>query len=402
MMTAGAVPSRVIVLAPTAVLTLLALIALQLTPLLGSPGALGFLLAGGWLILRQPRQALAEVQHAAWLIALAGWALLSVVWSDYPMATLRYGVLLLFTFAVGIAMASRLAPLTFLKAVCAAYAFAGAASLAIGRDRPDGMGFLGIFNSKNAMSGAASILLLAALAIVLDRSLPRGLRLMALGATAMAGVLLVRSQSMGAFLAAAAGVAVLLALPVLARIGARGRFVGMLLGLLLFILAAGAILANLAPLSAWFTETSGKDLTLTGRTDLWAVALQEIARRPLTGTGYQAFWVAGQPLAESLWQQFGISTRIGFHFHNVLLSNAVEIGLPAAVAQMAAVIWAYGVVLIWAVRVPRAETMFLAALLTRQMLLSLSEVTFFIQFDLPSILTVAAIVYARRYRRAAP
>jgi exopolysaccharide production protein ExoQ len=35
----------------------------------------------------------------------------------------------------------------------------------------------------------------------------------------------------------------------------------------------------------------GKDLTLTGRTEIWSAVLDSIARRPLVGYGYQAFWL---------------------------------------------------------------------------------------------------------------
>ena len=38
------------------------------------------------------------------------------------------------------------------------------------------------------------------------------------------------------------------------------------------------------------TADVGKDATLTGRTDLWNVAITMIARRPWLGYGYGGFW----------------------------------------------------------------------------------------------------------------
>jgi exopolysaccharide production protein ExoQ len=35
----------------------------------------------------------------------------------------------------------------------------------------------------------------------------------------------------------------------------------------------------------------GKDLTLTGRTQIWSAVMDSIAKRPLLGYGYQAFWL---------------------------------------------------------------------------------------------------------------
>ena len=36
----------------------------------------------------------------------------------------------------------------------------------------------------------------------------------------------------------------------------------------------------------------GKDATLTGRTGIWSAVIDSIAKRPLLGYGYQAFWLA--------------------------------------------------------------------------------------------------------------
>jgi exopolysaccharide production protein ExoQ len=38
----------------------------------------------------------------------------------------------------------------------------------------------------------------------------------------------------------------------------------------------------------------GKDVTLTGRTEIWSAVLDSIAKRPLLGYGYQAFWLGLQ------------------------------------------------------------------------------------------------------------
>jgi exopolysaccharide production protein ExoQ len=35
----------------------------------------------------------------------------------------------------------------------------------------------------------------------------------------------------------------------------------------------------------------GKDMTLTGRTNIWSAVLDSIVKRPLLGYGYQAFWL---------------------------------------------------------------------------------------------------------------
>nr|MCU0908214.1 O-antigen ligase family protein [Paracoccaceae bacterium] len=325
--------AMVLTIAPTAVVAWLCLAMLQLTFLVGTLAALVFLIGGLWLLVHRLPLTFAAVQAEIWVVAIALWCIVTMAWSYQPAATLRFGMLLLFTILVGVVLAYRLSPLVFLKAVFGCYLFAGVLSLLIGVDRADGLGFRGIYGSKNAMAQMCSVFVVAALALTLDRSLGRGLRLFAAGALVLAVVLLLRAQSVGALLVAFAAVFVMLSLPLLRRIGPWARTLLGSLTVLVTALCAIAVLTNLADFGVWFVETTGRDLTLTGRTHLWGVAFQEIAARPFLGTGFQAFWVHGNPIAEDLWAMFGIASRQGFHFHNAVISNAVELGLPAALFQ---------------------------------------------------------------------
>ena len=62
--------------------------------------------------------------------------------------------------------------------------------------------------------------------------------------------------------------------------------------LLLVVVCAAASAIMLSP-DSLFTLL-GKDLTLTGRTEIWSAVLDSIAKRPLFGYGYQAFWLGLQ------------------------------------------------------------------------------------------------------------
>jgi exopolysaccharide production protein ExoQ len=388
----------VVTLCPNAVLTLAALTALLFVPLMGGAAAAGFLAFGLALVVRRPAATLAEARAQAPLWLLALWCLASVIWSDEPALTLRYGAQLAVTFAVAIAMASRLAPLTFLKLALMAYLLAALAGFATGRARGDGLGFLGIFNSKNALANAASILLLAGVCLAVDRRLPAGWRLAGAGAAGIGGLQVLMAHSVGGAVASAAVLGTLALLLALRRLPPRPRLVAGLIGVLAAGLALIALVAQIDVLAARFLDATGRDFTLTGRTDLWRLALDEIAHRPLFGAGFQAVWVRGNPLAEMLWAEFGVESRTGFHFHNAFLSNAVEIGLPAALLQAALVLGALAGALGWALRDTRAETLFVALFLVRQAVLSLIEVPYFFQFDHTTALTVVAIVYVQRAR----
>lgn len=400
-------PGWVVTVCPNAVLAFGAMAALLFVPILGGKAALAFLVFGLALVVRRPGAALAEARAQAPLWLLVGWCLASVAWSDAPALTLRYGVQLALTVAIAVAIAARLSPGAFLKAVLIAYLAAGLASLASGRARGDGLGFLGIFNSKNALANAGSILLLAGVCLALDRRVPGRWRALAAGGAALGAVLVLRANSVGGAVASAAVLGALALIVMLRRLPPGPRLVAGLLGFMAAGLGLLVLLSQIDAIAAQFLEATGKDFTLTGRTDLWAVALAEIAERPVLGAGFQAVWVHGNPLAEALWAEFGVESRTGFHFHNAFLSNAVEIGLPGAALQAALVLGALAGGIAWALRDTGAGPLFVALFLVRQAVLSLIEVPYFFQFDHGTLLTVAAIVFvsrarAKRGRRAHP
>lgn len=403
-MTAALPPLRhgtaVLRVCPNTTLGLLALLSLQFVPMFGTMAALGFLMGALALILRRPGAVLTEVLGQRGLVFLVGWCLLSVLWSDYPAVTLRHGLQLTVTVLFAIALAERLSPIVLLKVLLICFLVACACSLGFGRDRADGLGFLGIYGSKNAMAAASSLLLLIGLCLSVDKRLSFRWRVLGAIGIILGLALLIRANSVGAAIATAATTAALLVLLLLRRLSPSQRLV---VGVFAVLVLAAALLLSFAyidTLAAAFLQATGKDFSLTGRTDLWQIALDEIAQRPWLGAGYQAVWVTGNPLAEELWRAFGVVTRTGFHFHNAYLSNAVEIGVPGAALQAVLVLGALVGTLSWVLRDFRAETLFLALFLVRQSVLAMVEVPFFFQFDVATILTVAAIVYVRRARRA--
>ena len=162
---AGAVPPRpraggaprkgwTIRYSPDVLASFVAIFGLAFIPVLGSLGALLFLMGGMALLLSRPGETLAALRRE-WMVALmALWCLMSFAWSDYTSLTLRYGIQLCLTAAIAVVMAWRLAPLTFVKILFVTSTLEGVASLLSGRARSGGMGYLGIYASKNALAGA--------------------------------------------------------------------------------------------------------------------------------------------------------------------------------------------------------------------------------------------------------
>lgn len=71
-------------------------------------------------------------------------------------------------------------------------------------------------------------------------------------------------------------------------------FVTMLVMLLLvYALAILNLIPGVGALMAPITVFTGKDVTFTGRTEIWAIISEHISYRPFLGTGYAAYWTAG-------------------------------------------------------------------------------------------------------------
>ncbi|KJZ30633.1 hypothetical protein TW83_13415 [Paracoccus sp. S4493] len=389
---------RVLSYSPNAIAAFIAIFGLTFITPLGSKGALLFLLGGMALVATRPGEVLASLRREWPIVLVALWCVMSFAWSDYTSLTLRYGIQLVLTVIIAVAIGYRLAPMTFVKIVFATSAMGGLASLLLGRARSDGMGYLGIHASKNALADASSVLIIASLAVLVDRRLSMRWRLPALAAMFLGAVLLVMGQSSGALVSTMAVILVFGVIILLQRLTPYMRLVAIALAVVLGA-AIAILLSSLSDeLARLFLDVTGKDITLTGRTDLWAVAFGQIAERPLLGVGFQAFWVPGQPLAEQLWADFGIAGRSGFNFHNTPISNAVEIGILATAAQALIFIAAAWACLGWAIRSPSAASVFFALFMVRLFMLMWIEVVYFYQFSAGTAIIIAAICYTHRFR----
>jgi len=74
-----------------------------------------------------------------------------------------------------------------------------------------------------------------------------------------------------------------------------GAFVGLLL---IYSLAILRLVPGLDLILSPITALTGKDLSFTGRSDIWAIIIEHVHLHPLLGTGYGAYWtgpIAGTP-----------------------------------------------------------------------------------------------------------
>jgi O-antigen ligase len=81
-----------------------------------------------------------------------------------------------------------------------------------------------------------------------------------------------------------------------------------------------------------FVASIGIDPTFTGRTDVWQLALNSVAKSPLIGYGFQSFWQKDELLksadAASTW------AVAAAHSHNSYIETLLNGGLPALVLTL--------------------------------------------------------------------
>lgn len=87
----------------------------------------------------------------------------------------------------------------------------------------------------------------------------------------------------------------------------------------------------------------GRDPTLSGRTTMWEVAIELIAKRLWLGYGYQGFWQEGGG-AEVIWKEEGYKPP---HAHNGFINIALDLGLTGLFLLLSTLGVTYGRGIVW-------------------------------------------------------
>ncbi len=286
---------------------------------------------GAYILLRWER--LPGVLQDCWpLLLMPLFAMLSALWSDVPLITLRYGLLYLITCTAGILIGAGLRRDAYVNGYFAAFAAYSIAAVLFGRMVAwgDGAGdaFAGLAGSKNTagdMAGVAtmSTLVFAAYMYSKRRTV---LALSALGLLPVLAGILWFSRATGALIAsvmAATFVTMWIVSRVLPRQARGGIFIGVSVVTLIAVLTQQWWLG---PIFDLVLDASGKDAGLTGRKDLWQFGDRLIEERPGLGLGYNAFWLQDSLDAQYLWNLMGIASRQGFNFHSTPMEILIHLG----------------------------------------------------------------------------
>lgn len=144
-----------------------------------------------------------------------------------------------------------------------------------------------------------------------------------------------------------------------------------------FLIAVVLVGGSVATLLAYSAETilnaMGRDITLTGRTDLWAALFDKAWQRPWFGYGYGGFWLNWQGESADIWLATGWYPP---HAHNGLLEIWLALGLVGLLVFIVVFLMAVLRALVWVRSTKSATGFWPLVFLTLIFLVNLTESTF--------------------------
>lgn len=278
-------------------------------------------------------------------LVYSGLALASTLWSGAPVETLTAGLVLVVATAFAANLALRLPPSRLLRLLFVV----GLATLivnllfvvALPSLGTSSLGFNGVFNNKNPLGRHAVVHIF--LALFAWRSRVASFPVVAISILAYA-FLLVGSQSMTSIVALAGTLA---SVAIFATFRARRTLPGVVIAttLALGTLSLGYATANLGLI----TEFLGKDITLTGRTDIWTNVIPIGLERPILGWGFDAVFVGYFGPLHEAYISAGWNPS---HAHNAVIQSFMELGFVG----LAVYLWIYWVAFVRGIAVARSST----------------------------------------------
>lgn len=296
----------------------------SITLILGYWGVLALFLSFRLWQQCQDRWLRWSFRHLWPMVLILAVALASPLWSVNPEKSAQCAIWLLSSTFLGFFIGYRFYGREFMAFLLCFHILLLMTSLLIALLLPDvgiddarGGSWHGIVLFKNSLGYLAALAVGFLVIGAVYGRLPLGFSLLFL---ALAIFMLIKTKSASGIIIAAAAVCLIVTL----WLGKRFR-ISALVAILLIIAAPfviGAVVANLDQATA----AVGRDPSFTGRTAIWADALEVIEERPWFGFGLEAIWGAE---AETPFPYLS-TTGWAVHAHNGFLDLANELGLPIA------------------------------------------------------------------------
>ncbi len=297
-------------------------------PVNPKPGFLFTMMLLAGVVLLAPRGQLGTVQVSGTVVLFFAWWLASFVWSPLPGEWINITItqlswtMLLMVVASTLPRDKIVSALLFTVYAMIAWTFVytalhpGDSTVLLNGATGEvvNVGWRGAFGHKNVM---ASFMILGML-VVLGFEPRVGRRRAAV--FAMVGLVLLSRSGTGAG-------GMIAALAVFAFCRRVSRASGRKVGVTVTIAGLSAVVALVGVVTSLpaIVKLYGKDLTFTGRTEIWSASLQAIYRKPWTGYSWGGVWI--DPSKEPT---FTIVRRLGFivfHAHNGPIELMLELGV---------------------------------------------------------------------------
>jgi exopolysaccharide production protein ExoQ len=277
-----------------------------------------------FLVIKYARDIFLSVKREKFIVCLVGLTILSILWSDFPYVTFKRSASLIGTSLFGAYIAVRytlkeqlqlLAVMLGIAAVFSLLFTALVPSYGISSELYDGS-WRGIYVHKNVFG---RLMVFSAIVFTLLNVNSRRSRHIKLALLSLSLALLILSTSKTSLVVF---VILLALLPVYKSL--QWHFYLRVFLYCFFIVAVICTVTWLMNNTKFVLDAMGRDLTLTGRTELWEAVFVMIKKRPVLGYGYSAFWLGLDGKSEYVWRMVGWKVP---HAHNGLLDLWLDVGL---------------------------------------------------------------------------
>lgn len=332
------------------------------------------------------------------LLLLVGMAILSVFWSFAPEVTLRRGFLLLGTILFAVYLTARFSLSEQMRLLAWALGISAILSLLLALAFPtyglmDSGEWQGIYRHKNALG---RMMTLASIVFLFRAVSNYRHRLINYAGFGLSASLILLSNSKGAW---AIFLTIMALLPLYYAV--RWHYTLAVPFFIVMIFVGGIALTWLLSNAEPVLSSLGKDVTLSGRSEIWTAVFDKIRERPWIGYGYNGFWLEWEGESAYVWSVLP-GEFFPAHSHNGYLDLWLDLGLLGLLIFISGLLFS----LIKSIQVARSTaaiaTLWPPIYLTYMLLSNVVESSILKPNDVWWILYVAAVlsIYIERDRLA--
>jgi O-antigen ligase len=325
------------------------------------------------LLVSQGQRSIEVAGRAKLMWLLLGIVFLSVTWSDAPSTTIKQFVALSGTTLFGIYLSVRYTLKEQLRLLAWVFGIAVVLSFVFAIALPSyglqgGQSWQGIYHHKNLLG---RIMVLSTIVFLLSAQTSQSYRWLHWGGAGLSVVLLILSNSktsLALFL-------LLLGLLLSYRILRLYYKLAVPLLSLALVTAGGLFMVAIAQAED-IVGAAGKDLTFSGRTDLWSLAIPKIQNRFWLGHGYGGFWQGWSGESADIWF---LESWLPKHSHNGYIDLWLDLGFVGIVVFTLGMVFVLYRTTLWVSLTRTPEYLLPLAFLNFVLLYNLTESVWLLQ-----------------------